>query len=531
MPYRMILAVLLLTSISAYGQNTPGRYLPDGRWQARNMNATVIKPDSSMSDDFPIITSWGPDLRVTHRPSNTLCYLGPQVTTSDGQLLNIIYSDQPRTMLSLVQSFDGGMTWAEPQAFLPQDAYNAISQSGAVVGDYIYYVFHADWRGQAINMRRSTDAGQTWLPIQIVDAEPLNGSWSPTIAAMDSLVYITFDRQSNIDYQFHMYGKYSIDFGASWSNNIFISDTCYAGDVPRLTHTDVGALHLTRQYASNHVQQVHYKRSTDWGLTWIPDIDISTSNWGAQWPRIAAWGNSNVIIGWFDYKYSPYAWTGDILIRRSTDNGQTWLDEQVLTDDHKAKDCTIVAKEGAIYIVYPDEMEGNQETSFDLMFVYSLDGGVTWSVPERLTDAPNLSVYPNLFLYLDDLLLTWEDGRDDTGSGYLREVYFKKNSLLDGISDRDPLIPQQMELSSYPNPFNSSTTITISNLKGGDIRLSIYDIQGREIRIFKGVSMGGDKKVVWDATDASGKKVSSGLYFARASTPRQSQSIRLTYLK
>jgi hypothetical protein len=190
-----------------------------------------------------------------------------------------------------------------------------------------------------------------------------------------------------------------------------------------------------------------------------------------------------------------------------------------------------VAKEGAIYIVYPDEMEGNQETSFDLMFVYSLDGGVTWSVPERLTDAPNLSVYPNLFLYLDDLLLTWEDGRDDTGSGYLREVYFKKNSLLDGISDRDPLIPQQMELSSYPNPFNSSTTITISNLKGGDIRLSIYNIQGREIRIFKGVSMGGDKKVVWDATDASGKKVSSGLYFARASTPRQSQSIRLTYLK
>jgi len=38
-------------------------------------------------------------------------------------------------------------------------------------------------------------------------------------------------------------------------------------------------------------------------------------------------------------------------------------------------------------------------------------------------------------------------------------------------------------------------------------------------------------KINWDATDASGERVSSGIYFAKAKTSQSSQAIKLIYLR
>jgi len=85
-----------------------------------------------------------------------------------------------------------------------------------------------------------------------------------------------------------------------------------------------------------------------------------------------------------------------------------------------------------------------------------------------------------------------------------------------------------VSLSAYPNPFNSSLIISYSNLsKGGDI--VIYDIQGKLIRWFNLEKMEG--KIIWDATDAMGNKVSSGIYFARAKTSQSSKVVKLIFLK
>ena len=81
---------------------------------------------------------------------------------------------------------------------------------------------------------------------------------------------------------------------------------------------------------------------------------------------------------------------------------------------------------------------------------------------------------------------------------------------------------------AYPNPFNSSVIIQYSNLSGSEI--GIYDIQGKLIRTF-GTEEGSDGKVIWDATDYSGKAVSSGIYFARARMSRGEKIIRLVLLR
>jgi hypothetical protein len=89
-------------------------------------------------------------------------------------------------------------------------------------------------------------------------------------------------------------------------------------------------------------------------------------------------------------------------------------------------------------------------------------------------------------------------------------------------------IPHEYDLKAYPNPFNTSTILTFSDLKGGEIR--IFDIKGQLIRTFftRGENQ---RRIVWDATDASGKTVSSGIYFARARTPQGPSTIKLLLLK
>jgi len=83
-------------------------------------------------------------------------------------------------------------------------------------------------------------------------------------------------------------------------------------------------------------------------------------------------------------------------------------------------------------------------------------------------------------------------------------------------------------LESYPNPFNSTTLLSYSNLEGGDIE--IYDITGRLVRI---LHSGGIKEgsITWDATDNSGKDISSGVYFAKTMTPQGLRTLKIVYLK
>jgi flagellar hook assembly protein FlgD len=93
-----------------------------------------------------------------------------------------------------------------------------------------------------------------------------------------------------------------------------------------------------------------------------------------------------------------------------------------------------------------------------------------------------------------------------------------------------------IKLTAYPNPFNSSILFcySLQNAEGGD--LGIYTIQGQLLKTYD--IKGKEGKIEWDARDAEGNKVSSGIYFAKArfgskatSASQESQAIKLIYLK
>lgn len=67
----------------------------------------------------------------------------------------------------------------------------------------------------------------------------------------------------------------------------------------------------------------------------------------------------------------------------------------------------------------------------------------------------------------------------------------------------------------HPNPFKSTTSLNYAIPKSGDVKLAIYDTQGRLIRtLVQGVQSTGTHTVTWDGTDKEGKPVSSGVYIS-----------------
>lgn len=72
--------------------------------------------------------------------------------------------------------------------------------------------------------------------------------------------------------------------------------------------------------------------------------------------------------------------------------------------------------------------------------------------------------------------------------------------------------PMKIELEqNYPNPFNPSTVITYQLSVPGKVRLSVYDILGREIAIL----VDGKKRAGNYSETLDGSKLSSGTYFTR----------------
>jgi len=72
---------------------------------------------------------------------------------------------------------------------------------------------------------------------------------------------------------------------------------------------------------------------------------------------------------------------------------------------------------------------------------------------------------------------------------------------------------QALHLAVCPNPFNPVSHINFTLPITGYVNLSVYDISGRLVKTLISRETGaGQHAVIWDATDAKGRKVSCGVY-------------------
>jgi hypothetical protein len=98
----------------------------------------------------------------------------------------------------------------------------------------------------------------------------------------------------------------------------------------------------------------------------------------------------------------------------------------------------------------------------------------------------------------------------------------------------DPELPVAFNLDqNYPNPFNPTTQIRFAIPQQSDVLLEVFDILGRRVATLinnENISVG-YHTITWDATDNTGRTISSGLYIYRLQAGSYTETKRMMFIK
>ena len=464
-----------------------------------------------------IFAGWTPAERISDE--NTVYH--PRIA-ANGQYIHVVYS--VRTIDDLVyyiNSPDNGNTWSEP--LLMVDTNESSSTILPVVrtnGDSIFTLwsnYYDSGNNRNISFRRSLDNGLTWRPVQYLLYPRDYHFQKHTLCVSGRKVFVAYSYYDNdLIYKFVK----SIDGGQTWSEPEEILRLYDADFMDMACRRDTIFLVWAGNYSGDDSWESYYMKSNNAGDTWSEPYLLSEPDTiSSQHPSISINEAGNTVVCWCDGKYSPNPWNGDLFVRYSYDMGETWTDEEQLTFNHWARVPRIVWQGDSIHVVWQDDGIWGS-----IYYMLSPDNGLTWENQRRLDDDSYYSSYPDIALTGSSAHIVWSNNIDtEPGSG----VYY---SRWDPTVSVDDIIPfnYQTSLTAYPNPFNSTTVISYSNLEG--VEIEIYDITGRLVKTFdtRGIK---EAKVTWDATAASGEKVCSGIYFARASASHNPYVCKLLYLK
>ncbi len=97
-------------------------------------------------------------------------------------------------------------------------------------------------------------------------------------------------------------------------------------------------------------------------------------------------------------------------------------------------------------------------------------------------------------------------------------------------SDNYELEITNYQLSNYPNPFSSSTTISFS-LTTENNEISIYNLKGQKVRTIPVILSEVEGSIDWSGNDDSGNPVSSGIYFYKLKSGKESITKKMLMMR
>lgn len=274
---------------------------------------------------------------------------------------------------------------------------------------------------------------KTILFLMIFLTLPLHSQWQPNYRLTNFLgnSYCSQQGQRNIvangqmlhvvwydiflgSYQ--IYYTRSTDGGTTWGSDTNLILTNYESTNPSICFSG-SMLHTVWVDRRNGNDEIYYKRSTNEGLNWLPEVRMTDNVFGQEHTTICASGQ-NVCMFWRDGRNSG---SYEIYYRRSTDDGATWTEETRLTNFAGTRTAPAVTVVGStIHLVWDD---GRHGANTEIYYKKSTDYGVTWGNDTRLTNAPEISFNSSVAVSGNIVHVTWQDYRHGLG-----EIYYKNST-------------------------------------------------------------------------------------------------------
>ncbi len=180
-------------------------------------------------------------------------------------------------------------------------------------------------------------------------------------------------------------------------------------------------------------------------------------------------------------------------------------------EDKRAVRSIATIKKVAVASALAGDFDGNGKVAFDDFFLFADAFG---------SANPGFDLSGNGIVDFDDFFLF----ADNFG----KEAQAKLIALA-----REYIgLPATALEQSYPNPFNSSTTIRYLLAQAGWVHLDIYDMSGQKVRPLANTQRAsGVYTATWDGTNEQGQAVATGIYFVRLQAGDYTQVSKMLLVK
>ncbi|MBE2227981.1 MAG: T9SS type A sorting domain-containing protein [Ignavibacteria bacterium] len=333
-------------------------------------------------------------------------------------------------------------------------------------------------------------------------------TWSPlTIAGYTSTVWGISFYNSTTGWGCGFTGKIfkTVNGGGQWTTVTVgteaFRDIVFANQSTGLVCGDIGRLYKSTNGGDNWTAKnpgttlmlrciTNYNASHFWigGGSGSDGIIVKSTNNGDSWETMQTFERPIKKIQ-FVNSTTGFA-ASDSRVYKSTNGGANWVDINLPTSGYFLTFHMANANVG-----YASNWDNTYKT---------LDGGATWF--EQNTVLPTTSMHDIEFAP-GSTSIGWMCGSDGA-------MVYTNNSGGNaiGIEPISGSVPENYSLSqNYPNPFNPTTNIKLQIPKAGNVKLTVFDVTGKEVAVLVNENLSaGEYKV-----DFNAHGLTSGVYFYR----------------
>lgn len=432
---------------------------------------------------------------------------------------------------------DGTKLWSEDGITITPPAINYFdppkicsdSWNGITFVAYSYETVYNVWESRKVFLDAISADGQPWdEPRQIFSSDNcqivnnlfyLNSCWK---------IYVVWTENIGNDYILHVT---KTDGEAMEWDRVLGQTTAIGANISAALDPDDKLIIAWCAYnQTNHKALYAQKISGAGDLLWgDAHLEIADGNYDAQKPRVVVNNDGSSFVVF----HRVLGGEGDIKIQKISATGQILFAPTgnfVVFDQHDQDNPVAVSNdENGVIIAWED---ARNDSNYDIYSI-CLDASGNYdnqcwtengnAVRNYWGDAISPCIISDGW---HGAVVAWLDER----SGGPNQTGGSQDVFIQNINDNiiwsvppDISQPQHCQLNPvYPNPFNSSATISYYLPLAGQMSLKIYDLLGREV-----IKLTDDRQTAgWHLITFDGSAISSGIYFCVMETPEGQKFVR-----
>jgi hypothetical protein len=531
---------------------------------------TCCDPWTTYTGNGILIYASGVNGQYVYRSTNNGLTWGPAILSVTGYDRNIVVAEETgigpyanyvyaaETPGNFARSTDAGLTWT--QTFAPSNTlpgcYIAVGPNGSTNGGCVIYLTNTGSVASRIyNFYRSTNGGANFSAmssinvvgyvgtINSVNRMVINGARTnphPKIAMDNSngpyrgrlyLVYATNDPPGNGNKP-DIWCQYSSDQGATWSTRVIVNDN------PNPQQSDqwfpeiwcektTGRLYIhwydDRSNPGSYATDIYSTYSSNGGTSFVPNVKITNETW-TSYPNPSCSPNTNCYRGDYSGKtanaLTSFSIWGDHRTGYSRVNMGAYFPDYAMRITPSAMSLNNQSDSGFVFVTVPSVKMYTDKVKFTVSVTPAPSGGtINLSLLNKSSYVPldSLTSYPDsLRLRIrtsggvtSGVYTVTVVGRGSNGTpAHSRDIALTVTPV--GLTQNNNEIPKSFALlQNYPNPFNPVTKIRFDISKPGAVKLTVFDIRGKQTAVLvNDVHIPGKYEIEFNA-----ENFSSGVYF------------------